>query len=159
MRTQALQILETATSQPIRKLLRGSFSGISILGNCAIGQGFLRSKHRLLNGSLLDPFYWRNDYIGMEQWSCFLRERVYHCDHALHWEHEEFARLWDRNLREQGFARAFLRQRANTPGPSSRQRNGYRAACSLHRPLAIGHAKEAQPNPDFRCWTRSAWKG
>ena len=59
----------------------------------------------------LNPFYWRNDYVAVEQWSRFIRDAHY-CYHTqLHAEHERFAKLWDKNLRRQGFAEAFERQR------------------------------------------------
>ena len=62
-------------------------------------------------GPHLNAFYWRNDYVGIEQWSRFIREGHY-CYHSqLHAEHERFAKLWDKNLRQQGFADAFERQR------------------------------------------------
>ena len=62
-------------------------------------------------GPHLNPFYWRNDYLGVEQWSRFIRDAHY-CYHTLlHTEHERFAKLWDRNLQQQGFAEAFERQR------------------------------------------------
>ena len=55
--------------------------------------------------------YWRNDYVGIEQSSRFIREGNY-CYHTqLHVQHERFAKLWDSNLRQQGFAEAFERQR------------------------------------------------
>ncbi len=56
---------------------------------------------------LLTPFYWRNDYAGVEQWSRFIQGDNY-CFHTeLFHQHEAFARLWDKNLRAQGFAEAF----------------------------------------------------
>ena len=62
-------------------------------------------------GAHLTAFYYRNDYGGVEQWSRFIRDGLY-CYHTeLHKQHERFAKLWDRNLREQGFAEAFERQR------------------------------------------------
>jgi hypothetical protein len=58
-------------------------------------------------GAHLNPFYWRNDYAGIEQWSRFIRESNY-CFHTqLHAQHERFAKTWDNNLRQQGFAEAF----------------------------------------------------
>jgi hypothetical protein len=61
-------------------------------------------------GAHLNPFYWRNDYAGIEQWSRFIRDPHY-CYHTqLHAEHERFAKLWDKNLRQQGFANAFAEQ-------------------------------------------------
>jgi len=57
--------------------------------------------------TLMGTFNWRNDYAGIEQWSRFIREGNY-CYHTqLHAQHERFAKTWDNNLREQGFAEAF----------------------------------------------------
>jgi hypothetical protein len=57
--------------------------------------------------SALDPFYFRNDYLGTEQWSRNLVNG--HCVviHDLHELHKLFASVWDRNLRLQGFETAF----------------------------------------------------
>jgi hypothetical protein len=64
----------------------------------------------LAGGAHLDPFYYRNDYVAVEQWSRFIRDGNY-CYHTqLHAEHEHFAKLWDKNLRQQGFAEAFAQQ-------------------------------------------------
>jgi hypothetical protein len=62
-------------------------------------------------GVHLDPFYFRNDYVGVEQWSRFIREDQYVCHIQLHAGHQRFAALWDKNLRQQGFIEAFARQR------------------------------------------------
>jgi hypothetical protein len=62
-------------------------------------------------GAHPNPFYWRNDYAGIEQWSRFIRDAHYCYHPQLHAEHERFAKLWDKNLRQQGFADAFERQR------------------------------------------------
>lgn len=59
----------------------------------------------------LNPFYWRNDYAGIEQWSRFIKDGHYAYHRELHKQHERFAKLWDNNLRQQGFAEAFDRQR------------------------------------------------
>jgi hypothetical protein len=57
--------------------------------------------------TLMGTFNWRNDYAGIEQWSRFIREGNY-CYHTeLHAQHERFAKTWDNNLRQQGFAEAF----------------------------------------------------
>jgi hypothetical protein len=66
--------------------------------------GFAASSH-------LNPFYWRNDYVAIEQWSRFIQEGMYSCHTQLHAQHESFAKLWDKNLHDQGFAEAFERQR------------------------------------------------
>jgi hypothetical protein len=63
----------------------------------------------LAEGAHLSPFYWRNDYVGVEQWSRFIRDDHYAFRTELHRQHEEFAKLWDANLRLQGFAEAFKR--------------------------------------------------
>ena len=65
----------------------------------------------LAGGPHLDPFYYRNDYVGVEQWSRFINEDRYVCHIQLHNEHQRFAALWDKNLRQQGFVEAFARQR------------------------------------------------
>ncbi|MCZ2155610.1 MAG: hypothetical protein LC114_17200 [Bryobacterales bacterium] len=55
------------------------------------------------------PFYFRNDYVGVEQWS---RRRDSSgnmiCRPALTREFEEFAELWDANLAAQGYLQAYL---------------------------------------------------
>ncbi|HZQ44639.1 MAG TPA: hypothetical protein VFA99_15405 [Acidobacteriaceae bacterium] len=62
-------------------------------------------------GVHLDAFYFRNDYVAGEQWSRFIADGQYLCRAQLHAQHERLAKLWDRNLRDQGFAEAFRRQR------------------------------------------------
>ena len=62
--------------------------------------GFARGAH-------LNPFYWRNDYVAIVQWSRFIEQGNY-CFHRQHHErHERFAKTWDNNLRTQGFAGVF----------------------------------------------------
>ena len=62
---------------------------------------------------VLAPYYWRNDYVGIERYSSF-RDDEQHLLMlpALKRQHEEFARLWDRNLRAQGYYEAFLCSRS-----------------------------------------------
>lgn len=55
-------------------------------------------------------FYWRNDYAGVEQWSRYIEDGVYRCHAQLHRQHERFAELWDKNLRQQGFAEAHAKE-------------------------------------------------
>jgi hypothetical protein len=58
-------------------------------------------------GAHLDPLYWRNDYVAVEQWSRnIVRERYVHLI-QLHEQHQQFAATWDNNLRLQGFSEAF----------------------------------------------------
>ena len=59
----------------------------------------------------LNPFYYRNDYIGCEQWSRFITGTDYAYARLLHRQHVSFARVWDRNLQAQGFLEAFDGQR------------------------------------------------
>ena len=56
---------------------------------------------------ILDPYYFRNDYIGTEQWSRDIVRGHYVALLDLHRQHERFAAVWDRNLRLQGFEEAF----------------------------------------------------
>ena len=58
-------------------------------------------------GLSLDPYYWRNDYVGVEQWSRNLVRGNYVALVGLHGQHERFAADWDKNLKLQGFAEAF----------------------------------------------------
>ena len=55
----------------------------------------------------LDPFYWRNDYAGAEEWSRNILHHHYVHLIALHLQHKRFAAMWDNNLRLQGYTEAF----------------------------------------------------
>ena len=57
------------------------------------------------------PFYFRNDYVGVEQWSRYTAEggELISLPKRTR-EMEEFAQIWDRNLTEQGFLEAYHRQ-------------------------------------------------
>lgn len=61
---------------------------------------------------VLWPYYFRNDYVGVEQWS---RQRDEDnnaiCLARRTRELVQFLRLWDQNLRDQGFLKAFERSR------------------------------------------------
>jgi len=61
-------------------------------------------------GAHLNPFYYRNDYLGVEQWSRTIVRDHYVYLTSLHGQHERFAKQWDNNLRLQGFAEAFAEQ-------------------------------------------------
>ena len=65
----------------------------------------------LAGGAHLNPFYWRNDYMGVEQWSRFITGTDYAFHRELFQQHVSFAKVWDRNLRSQGFTETFERQR------------------------------------------------
>jgi hypothetical protein len=56
---------------------------------------------------ILDPYYYRNDYVGVEQWSRDIVDGHYVALLDLHRQHERFAAVWDNNLRLQGFEEAF----------------------------------------------------
>lgn len=60
----------------------------------------------------LVPYYFRNDYVGVEQYSRLNQDGVALFRPGLLREHQRFARLWDRNLRAQGFVEAFQRTKA-----------------------------------------------
>jgi hypothetical protein len=51
--------------------------------------------------------YYRNDYMGVEQYSRYIDGTNYVFVPALYEQHQKFAALWDRNLRAQGFIEAF----------------------------------------------------
>jgi hypothetical protein len=61
-------------------------------------------------GPHLNAFYYRNDYVCVEQWSRTIRDAHYIYLASLHQQHERFAKVWDNNLRLQGFAEAFEQQ-------------------------------------------------
>ena len=58
----------------------------------------------------LSPFYFRNDYMGVEHYSRSNDGTHYTFRPELYAEHQSFTALWDRNLRAQGFIEAFDRQ-------------------------------------------------
>ena len=60
-----------------------------------------------LCGLELSSFYFRNDYLGVEQVSRYRDEDNYVFLPDLYERHEAFARQWGRNLRDQGFLEAF----------------------------------------------------
>ncbi len=64
----------------------------------------------MAGGPHLDPWCWRNDYVAVEQWSRNIVRGHYVHLVALHEQHVRFARMWDDNLRLQGFLGAFERQ-------------------------------------------------
>ena len=67
---------------------------------------FELSKPPLLSLELV-PYYWRNDYMGLEQYSRYLDGAKYVFVPSLYEEHRKFAALWDKNLRAQHFPEAF----------------------------------------------------
>ena len=60
-----------------------------------------------LCGLSLSSFYFRNDYLGVEQYSRYRDGENYVFVPDLHRQHEAFARQWDKNIRAQGFLEAF----------------------------------------------------
>ena len=58
----------------------------------------------------LIPFYWRNDYAGIEQYSAFVAGGRTLLNAKLKREHIAFAGMWDANLTAQGFLQAFVKQ-------------------------------------------------
>lgn len=58
--------------------------------------------------SKLWPFYFRNDYVGVEQWSR-RRDQCGNmiCQPALTRELEEFAEMWESDLAAQGYLQAY----------------------------------------------------
>ena len=62
-------------------------------------------------GWMMTPYYFRNDYLGVEQFSRTRDAQNYIFSPDLFHQHESFARTWDRNLHAQGFLEAFRRSR------------------------------------------------
>jgi len=58
----------------------------------------------------LTPYYWRNDYIGIEEYSAIERDKQWLILPDLKRKHSDFAKMWDKNLRAQGYLEAFLQQ-------------------------------------------------
>jgi len=54
----------------------------------------------------LSSWYYRNDYLGVEQYSRFRDESNYIFVPDMYEQHEKFAELWDRNLLDQRFLEA-----------------------------------------------------
>jgi len=52
-------------------------------------------------------YYYRNDYMGVEQYSRYIDGTNYVFVPGLYEQHRKFARLWDRNIHAQGFSEAF----------------------------------------------------
>ena len=57
----------------------------------------------------LRPYYLRNDYAGVEQYSVWREGEHVTTNPQLLREHDELTRLWDRNLDQQGFIAAYER--------------------------------------------------
>ena len=55
----------------------------------------------------LSAYYYRNDYMGVEQFSRLRDDGNYIFVPDRYEEHQKFAELWDRNLRDQHFLEAF----------------------------------------------------
>ena len=64
----------------------------------------------LAGGAHLTPFYYRDDYVGVEQFSRTIDGDNYVFLPDLYDQHQKFAALWDKNLRAQSFVEAFERQ-------------------------------------------------
>jgi hypothetical protein len=62
-------------------------------------------------GWTLSAFYFRNDYMGVEQYSRTREGDNYVFVTGFLQQHESFARTWDKNIRAQGFLEAFKRNR------------------------------------------------
>ena len=59
----------------------------------------------------LAPYYWRNDYLGIEQYSSFRDdEQKLFTLAGLQKIQEQFSQIWDRSLDEEGYRGAFERE-------------------------------------------------
>ena len=55
----------------------------------------------------MTAIYWRNDYLGKEEFSAIENDGRWQILERLQRAHMEFAKTWDANLRAQGFIEAF----------------------------------------------------
>ena len=60
----------------------------------------------LAGGPHLIPYFWRNDYVAVEQVSRAIIRDHYVALLELQKQHEKFAETWDNNLRLQGYEEA-----------------------------------------------------
>ncbi len=67
-------------------------------------------SNTLRSGWIMTPHYFRNDYLGVEQYSRYRDGENYVFVSGLYEQHERFVRQWDTNLRAQGFLDAFTDQ-------------------------------------------------
>jgi hypothetical protein len=95
----------------------------------------------LAGGTNLNPFYWRNDYVSVEQWSRNIVRDLYVHLAALHEQHVRFAKTWGNNLRRQGFAEAFTDK--CILGKSSSSGADARPTCAAPRPFTLNRSKGA----------------
>ncbi|WP_423248024.1 DUF6908 domain-containing protein [Tunturiibacter gelidiferens] len=58
--------------------------------------------------SLLNPFYWRNDFVGTEQHSRLIADGRYIVNTETYQRHTRFAQEWDDALRAQDLVDAFV---------------------------------------------------
>jgi hypothetical protein len=63
-----------------------------------------------LSGLLLSVYYYCNDYMSVEQFSRYREGNNYVVVPDLYEQHEQFARQWDKNIRDQGYLAAFTDQ-------------------------------------------------
>ena len=61
----------------------------------------------LSGGPHLSVFYYRNDFLAVEQWSRFIRDGEYHFHPQWFVQQETMAQLWDKALEHQRFAHVF----------------------------------------------------
>jgi hypothetical protein len=71
--------------------------------NAGLPQSKVGSVHIILRFTQ----YYRNDYVGVEQWSRNIVRGHYVHLVALHEQHQRFAKTWDNNLRLQGYTEVF----------------------------------------------------
>lgn len=55
---------------------------------------------------ILYPYYWRNDYAGIEQESRYSKDGQEYVRRNWLAQHTSFARMWNKNIKDQGFLKA-----------------------------------------------------
>src|ERR1700709_92474 len=101
------------SKQSLRNALHVMGPTLTALVFVGVGAGVAHAQGTMdFSGAqtLMGTFNYRNDYVGVEQWSRTIHGGNYVYLVSLHQQHERFAKVWDNNLRLQGFAEAFEQQ-------------------------------------------------
>ena len=93
------------------KILLAILAALTVIGGAAIYQRDQAAKTAAAAAKAAEILQLqKDDNVGVEQWSrTIVRNKYVHLA-SLHQQHERFAKVWDNNLRLQGFAEAFEQQ-------------------------------------------------
>ena len=93
------------------KILLAMLAALTVIGGAAIYQRDQAAKTAAAAAKAAEILQLqKDDNVGVEQWSRTIVSGQYVHLVSLHQQHERFAKVWDNNLRLQGFAEAFEQQ-------------------------------------------------